>query len=124
MRPRTILYVGNFFFSIFATATLYVALPFLSTVLSETNAGFAIAGGSVLGTIGFWYLPRVVSRFGAQGMLIAFSVLETAVLLMIAAHPGPLATAALVVLSLALQPFLYYELDLLLEANTDDEGTT
>ncbi len=124
MRPRVVLSVGNFFFALFSTAIIYILLPYLASFMPEAYAGLVVALGALGACFAFPFLPRLVARYGAQQLALAFAFLEMVSLLALAAHPSALAGAFLIAVSVALQPFLAYELDLLLEATVAEEGTT
>jgi MFS family permease len=122
MNSRTILFVGNFFFSIFTALTVYVTLPFLSSFMPETYTGLVVSAGGVLAIIVFPFLPRLVARYGAQQLALVFALVEMVTLLALAAAPSALAGALLVIVAIAVQPFISYELDLLLEASSTEQS--
>ncbi|HVB19915.1 MAG TPA: MFS transporter [Candidatus Paceibacterota bacterium] len=124
MSPRVILFVGNFFFSMFVALTTYILLPYLSAFMPASYTGFVIAGGALVALALFPLQPFLVARYGAQQLALFFAIAEMITLFALAATPGAIAAAILVALSVSLQPFLYYELDLLLEATVAEEGTT
>ncbi len=92
--------------------------------MSAAYTGLVIAAGALVACICFPFLPRFVSRYGAQQMALIFALLEILALLALSAVPGVFAAAFFVAVTVALQPFLAYELDLLLEATVLEEGTT
>ena len=114
MKPRVVLSIGNFFFSIFSTLTLYIVLPYLSEFMPAVYTGLVVAGGALVACIVFPFLPRLVVRYGAQQLALVFAILEMVALFALAASPGAIAGAFFVTISIAIQPFLAYELDLLL----------
>lgn len=118
MHPRVILFIGNFFFSMCTALTIYVALPFLTASIPTTAAGLVIAGGGLIAVISFPFLPRLVARYGAQELALLCGTVQMIALLALAIAPGVIAGSLLIILTLALQPFISYELDLLLEATT------
>jgi len=124
MQPRIILYVGNFFFSIFATLTIYILLPYLSLFMPAAYTGLVVAGGAFVALILFPFQPQLVARYGAQQLALLFAVAEMITLFALAAAPSAITASLLIALTVAIQPFLYYELDLLLEATVAEEGTT
>jgi len=124
MKPRVIISLGNFFFALFSTIITYMMIPYLSSFMSEVAAGLVIAGGAVLSCIVFPFLPRLVTRYGAQQLAIVFALIELLALFGLAAAPGAIAGAFFAAVAFSLQPFLAYELDLLLEATVAEEGTT
>lgn len=124
MNPRSILFIGNFFSSLFAALIGYILLPYLSTFMPMVYTGLVIAGGALVALIFFPFLPTLVRRFGTQRLALIFAIIEMIALFILAAAPGAFTASVLVALAVALQPLLYYELDLLLEATVAEEGTT
>ena len=123
MHPRVIIFVGNFFFSIFTALTLYILLPFLSTFMPEAYTGLVVALGGLIAVVSFPFLPGLVARYGAQQLALVFAIAEMIALLALAAAPGAIAGALLIIIAVALQPFISYELDLLLEATAASKDT-
>jgi len=124
MHPRTILFVANFFFSVLSALAVYVMLPYLSTLMPAMYTGFVIAGGGLAATIFFPLLPRLAVHYGAQHLTIIFALIEMIALFVLAAAPGMVSSIILIIVMVALQPSLSYELDLLLEAASSAEGAT
>jgi MFS family permease len=116
--------VGNFFFSIFASLVGIILLPYLSAFMPTAYAGFVVAVGAIGAVALFPFLPRVVERYGAQQIALVFSLAEMVVLFALATVPGAVAGILLMAVAMAIQPFLSYEFDLLLEATIVDENTT
>ena len=124
MQPRVILFVVNFFFSVLSALALFILLPYLSTLMPVAYTGFVVAAGGLAAVIFFPFLPRLVARYGPQKLALILSLVEMIVLFVLAAAPGIFASILLVVVIVAIQPFISYELDLLLEASSDGEGST
>lgn len=124
MSPRVVLFVGNFFFSIFAALPTYILLPYLSSYMPAAYTGLVVAGGALVALALFPLQPRLVERYGAQQLALFFAIAEMIALFALATAPGAIAAALLIAVSISIQPFLYYELDLLLEATIAEEGTT
>jgi MFS family permease len=116
MRPRLILFFGNFFLSACAALTVIVMLPFLALFMSATSASIVIAAGGVVSLLGFPLLPRLVARYGAQQIALMCVLVELIALVALAAVPGPVTGSLLVIITLAMQPFAAYALDVLFEA--------
>jgi MFS family permease len=121
MQPRTILLIANFFFSLMTALTVYILLPYLSTLMPTIYIGIVVAGGGLVAVIFFPFLPRLVARYGAQKLALVFALTEMIILFLLAATPGVVTSVLLIVFMVALQPFLSYELDLLLEAASAGE---
>lgn len=124
MHPRTVLFVGNFFFALFAALITYTLLAYLSSFMPIAYTGLVIAGGALVALLVFPFLPHLVARYGAQRLALIFGIIEMIALLVLAAAPGAITASILIALTISLQPLLSYELDLLLEATVDEEGTT
>ncbi|MFA6407865.1 MAG: MFS transporter [Candidatus Paceibacterota bacterium] len=124
MYARNSLTIANFFVAISSTLVSYTLLSYLSTFISGVNIGFAIAAGGVVAVVAFLFLPPLVMRYGPQQLALFVTFIEMVMLFAVAASPGTIASAILVILVLALQPVVYYQLDLLLEATVSNEGTT
>jgi MFS family permease len=124
MQPRTILFIGNFFFSLFAALTSYILLPYLSAFMPVAYTGLVLAGGALVAITFFPFLPQLVARHGTQRMALFFAFLEMGALLLLALAPGVIPAVLLIALSVSIQPLLAYELDLLLEATVAEEGAT
>lgn len=124
MHPRTVLFVSNFSFALFAALPAYILLPYLSSLMPTAYAGFVISGGALVALSLFLFLPRLVARYGIQRLALLFAIIEMAALLLLALSPGIIAVCMLIALSVSVQPLLSYELDLLLEATVTDKGST
>jgi len=124
MSPRVILFVANFFFSILSALAVYILLPYLSTLMPTTYTGLVVAAGGLAAVIFFPLMPRLAARYGAQQLSLIFALVEMITLFVLAAAPGIFASVLLIIVMVALQPLLSYELDLLLEATGDGESMT
>ena len=124
MSPRVILFFANFFFSALSALALYILIPYLSTLMPVAYTGFVVAAGGLTAVIIFPFLPHLVARYGAQQLALTFAFVEMIALFILAAAPGALASILFIIVMVTLQPFLSYELDLLLEASSDGEGMT
>lgn len=102
----------------------YILLPYLSSFMGTAYTGLVIAGGALVAVILFPFQPNLVARFGAQRLALVFATAEMLALFALATAPGPLAGILLVAVTMAIQPFLAYELDLLLEATMTEESST
>ncbi|TSC64492.1 MAG: major facilitator transporter [Parcubacteria group bacterium Gr01-1014_91] len=124
MHPRIILSVGNFFFSIFSALVTFILLPYLSLFMPAAYTGFVVAGSAVVAVILFPFLPRIVERYGVQYIALVLAFVEMIVLFALAAAPGAVAGILLISVTIIMQPFFAYGLDLLLEATVVDNNTT
>ncbi len=124
MHPRVILFIANFFFSALSALAAYILLPYLSTLMPMAYTGLVVATGGLSAVIFFPFLPRLVARYGAQQLALVFALIEMITLFVLAAAPGALTSVLLVIVMVALQPFLSYEFDLLLEATDAGTGMT
>lgn len=124
MRPRTVIFIGNFFFSLFIALITYILLPYLSSFMPSAYTGLVISAGALVAVILFPFMPKLVEHYGAQRLVLIFATLETFALLALATTPGPLTGIFLVAVAIALQPFMAYELDILLETTVVEESAT
>ncbi len=124
MHPRVVFYIGNFFFSLFVALITFVQLSYLSSFMPAAYTGLVIAGGALIAVLVFPFMPKLVARYDAQRLSLVFATLEVIALIAIAASPGPLAAVFLIAVTIALQPLIAYELDILLETITAEEGIT
>jgi MFS family permease len=123
MHPRTILSIGSFFFSIFSSLVTLILLPYLSLFMPSAYAGFVLAGSALGAVILFPFLPALVERHGAKRLALTLALIETAVLFTLATVPGVVTSVLLIAVTIAVQPFLSYSFDLLVEAVTADTAT-
>lgn len=124
MRPRSILALSNFFAVAHFYLIVYIITPYLATMITAESAALSVALGAIITLSVFPYLPRMVVRHGPQRMATVFAALECIALLLLAAHPPALVAVVLIAIACGLPPFILYQLDLLLEACVEDEGTT
>lgn len=124
MHARTVLSVGNFFLAVCATLVSYTLISYLSAFIPEMYIGFAIAAGAAIAVASFAFLPRMIAAYGAQRLTLYLAITEMIMIYAVAAAPSTIASALIIVLVVALQPLLYYGLDILLEAATDGAATT
>lgn len=124
MSPRLKLSLGGFFSALHASLIIYILGPYLATLMPVAYTGLVISAGAILTLILFPIAPHIVERFGAKKLAMYGALLEIVVLLGIAITPLPYVAIALVALSAALSPLIFYQLDLLLEATIRQEGIT
>lgn len=98
----------------------YILLPYLSTLMPVSYTGVVVAGGGLAALLFFPFLPRIIARWGAQQITLVLGLIEMIVLLMLATGPSIAMSVTLIILFVAVQPFIAYGLDILLEA----AGTT
>ncbi|MFZ1075760.1 MAG: MFS transporter [Minisyncoccia bacterium] len=123
MPSRATIVVGNFFFSVCGALTLYIFLPYLTTFMPETYTGLAIALGGLFALILFPSLPPLVARYGAQRFFLVCAVAEMLALFALATMPGVIASIVFIIVTISLQSFLSYALDLLFEASLTKRST-
>jgi MFS family permease len=123
MRPRTVLFIANLLFSILSALAAYILLPYLATLMPAVYTGLVVALGGCVALALFPFMPKLANRYGAQRLALCFSLTEMIVLLILAAAPSIFSSILLIIVMVALQPFLAYQLDLLLEATGNAEGT-
>jgi MFS family permease len=124
MHPRTIVSVGYFFIVLSVTLFNYSLLSYLSVFIPQPYAGLVITIGASFALITFLFLPRLVARYGAQRLALLFAFAEMILLFALSAVPSGITGVICIILTMALQPLLLYELDLLLEATVEEESIT
>lgn len=122
MHPRVALSVSNFFVIVSGTLVSYTMLSYLASFMPEAYFGVAISGGGGIALATFMFLPRLVARFGSQRVALNLTFFMIVLLFAAASAPLTVASAVCVILVISLQPLLYYELDLLLEATIENEN--
>ena len=124
MHPRITLSVSNLFFGFSVGITTYVLLPYLTAFMSDRTAGFVIAAGAALASGTFIFWPRIITWVGTQQAAILLALGQMFALFALAVGPSGFVAAALIALSISLQPFLYYTFDVMLEATVAQETVT
>jgi MFS family permease len=124
MSPRTALLIGNFLFSVYFTLIGFILLLFLSTIVSLPQAGFVLASGALVSVLAFPLLPRIERLYGARASAFSIALITIGVLLALAQGTTPLFSLILVGILIALQPFLAYQLDILIEASASGSATS
>jgi MFS family permease len=122
MQPRVTLFIANFFYSLLVALTVYILLPYLSAFTRATTAGFVVAAGGLAAVVFFPFTARLVARYGPQQLALIFAVIEMIAVFALAAAPNSATSWLLIVVMLALQPLISYQLDLILEATDAAEG--
>lgn len=124
MHPRITLSTSNFFLGFSFAISFYVVLPYLTSFMPARTTGFVVALGSAVAIGAFFYLPKLVARIGAQQAAILLSIAQMFAFFALAAKPNIFAAVPLIAIIIALQPFLTYTLDVLLEATVKEENIT
>lgn len=120
MHTRTILSVGNFFFSIFSGLMTLILLPYLSQFMPVAYTGIVLSCSAIGTILVFPLLPGAVAHFGAKRIALTLTLIEIAVLFMLAALPGTGMSILLIAATIIMQPLLSYDMDLLLEATIEE----
>lgn len=102
----------------------YILLPYLSTLMPVSYTGLVVTAGGLVAVLFFPFLPRLVAHYGAQQVALSLGLVEMIMLFMLAAGPNVVTSIMLIILIVALQPFIAYGLDLLLEAAGTTAGMT
>lgn len=124
MHPRLVLSVGNFFSAAHFFLVVYVIAPYLALFMPESQTGLVVSLGAVITLLAFPLMPRLVRRYGAKRLAIAFAFLQAVVLSVLALSPSLPFAILCIALACATSPLIAYQLDLLLEAATSEEGAT
>jgi MFS family permease len=118
MSARTSLFLGSFLFSAFVALVSFVLVLYLSSFVSTVYAGGIIAAGALAGILCFPLVPHLERRFGMRTLTLAIATILVCALLVLSIQNNPILSSLLVIIIIALQPFLSYQLDLLIEAMT------
>lgn len=124
MHPRVVLSVGNFFFAIFSSLVGLILFPYLSLFIAPVYIGIVVAASAVGAIIIFPFLPEIIERYGAQKIALMLALVEVVVLFGLASAPGAFFATLFMAVTIAMQPFLAYQFDLLIEATIADSNTT
>lgn len=124
MHPRTVLSVGNFFGAGHFFLIIYVVAPYLALFMPAAQTGLVISLGALITLVVFPFMPRLVRRYGAKRLAIALAFLQAVTISVLALSPGMVFAILCIAIVCATAPLISYQLDLLLEAATTEEGTT
>lgn len=124
MHPRTVLSVGNFFGAGHFFLVIYVVAPYLALFMPAAQTGLVISLGALITLSAFPFMPRLVRAFGAKRLAIALAFLQAVTVSVLALSPGVVFAVLCVAVVCATSPLIAYQLDLLLEAATTEEGET
>lgn len=124
MHPRLVLSVGNFLSAIYFFLVIYIVAPYLALLMPASKTGLVVSLGALATLILFPFVPQMVRTIGAKRLALILAALQAVFLSVLALSPSVLFAVLCVVVVMALAPILSYQLDLLLEAVTDEEGTT
>ena len=124
MKPALLLSLGNFFAAAHYFLVIYISAPYLATLMPHEKVGLVVAAGAVLALLGYLVMPYLVRQFGPRTLALCIAVAAAVLLALLGTAPSaPIAIGTLALLS-SLSLFLGYQIDLLLEAATDDEHRT
>ncbi len=124
MHPRLVLSIGNFLSAIYFFLVIYIVAPYLALLMPASKTGLVVSLGALATLILFPFVPQMVRTIGAKRLALILAALQAVFLSVLALSPSVLFAVLCVVVVMALAPILSYQLDLLLEAVTDEEGTT
>lgn len=124
MHPRLVLSVANFFGAAHFFLLIYIVTPYLALSMPESQVGLVISLGAIITLVAFPFMPRLVRRYGVKRLAIVLAFLQAVVVFVLAASPSLPFAILCVALACALSPLIAYQLDLLLEAITTEEGST
>lgn len=124
MHPRLVLSIGNFFGAGHFFLVIYIITPYLALFMPESQTGLVVSLGAFATLCFFPLMPRLVRRFGAKRMAIGLSFLQAVTVSVLALSPGMVFAILSIAVVCAISPLVAYQLDLLLEAATTEEGST
>lgn len=124
MHPRLVLSFGNFFSVAHFYLIVYVIAPYLALFLPESQTGLVVSLGAVVTLLAFPFVPRLVARHGPRRMALWLAFFQAVILSVLALSPSMPFAILSIALACATSPLIAYQLDLLLEAATSEEGMT
>lgn len=124
MHPRLVLSIGNFFSAAHFFLIVYVIAPYLALYMPESQTGLVVSLGAVITLIAFPFMPRLVRAYGPKRLALSFAFAQAVTLSVLALSPSLPFAILCVALACATSPLIAYQLDLLLEAATTEEGST
>lgn len=124
MHPRLVLSIANFFGAAHFFLFIYVVTPYLALFMPEAQTGLVVSLGALGTLIVFPFIPRLVARYGARHLAIALAMLQAVALFMLSLFPSVVLAVGCIALACAISPLVAYQLDLLLEHATTEEGAT
>lgn len=124
MHPRTVLSVGNFFGAGHFFLIVYVIAPYLAQFMPAAQTGLVVSLGAFMTLVAFPFMPRLVRRYGAKRLAIVLAFLQAVTVSVLALSPGVIFAVLCIAVVCAASPLIAYQLDLLLEAATTEEGET
>ncbi len=124
MHPRLVLSFANFFGAAHFFLIIYVIAPYLALFMPESQTGLVVSFGAILTLLAFPFMPRLVKRHGAKHLAIALAFLQGVSIYVLTFSPSAIFAVLCVAIACALSPLIAYQLDLLLEAATNEEGST
>jgi len=124
MHPRLVLSFANFFGAAHFFLIVYVITPYLALFMPESQTGLVVSFGAVLTLLAFPFMPRMVRDFGAKRIAIVLAFVQAVSIFTLTLSPNIVFAILCIALACALSPLIAYQLDLLLEAATNEEGST
>lgn len=124
MHPRLVLSFANFFGAAHFFLIIYVIAPYLALFMPENQTGLVVSFGAILTLIAFPFMPRLVKNHGAKKLAIVLAFLQGVSIYVLTFSPSVVFAVLCIALACALSPLIAYQLDLLLEAATKEEGAT
>ncbi len=124
MHPRLVLSFANFFGAAHFFLIVYVITPYLALFMPESQTGLVVSLGAVLTLCVFPFMPRFVRLYGAKRSAIVLAFIQAIAIFTLTFSPNIVFAILCIAIACALSPLIAYQLDLLLEAATNEEGST
>lgn len=121
--PFFILQVLSFLFSFHVALTAYINSSFVGTKVGSGNVGILYVLGSILTIIGLLFLPKILRRFGNYVTIFSFVLLESLILLGLAATQSVYALIAFFVMHISLVTMIRFNTDIFIEHMSDNKST-
>ncbi|MES2668231.1 MAG: MFS transporter [Patescibacteria group bacterium] len=124
MHPRLVLSFANFFGAAHFFLIVFVVAPYLALLMPAERTGLVISLGAVITLSVFPFMPRLVRIYGARRLAIVLAFFQAVSIFVLTLSPTVVFAVLCIALACATSPLIAYQLDLLLEAATSDEGST
>lgn len=124
MQPSVLLSFGNFFAAAHYFLVIYVTAPYLATYISDEKVGLVISAGALLSIVGYLFMPRLVRTYGPRQLALGFASVTALLFVLLSVSTSAWLGIVGIALISASSLFIGYQMDLLLEAATNDETRT
>lgn len=119
-----LLYVANFVLSFHLFFVVYMNSSFLAGFVGERFVGLIFGIGALGAIAALLSIPRILRQFGNYRLATILAILEMVFFVTLAAFQNALIVIPAFIAVLVIYPLLLFNLDIFLEAYTEDETAT